>query len=194
MVARLCREADEHGFHAVCIAPVFVRLAKDLLAGSPVKVCTVVGFPAGMNETDVKVHETRRAIQHGADEVDMVMHIGAAKAGDWKQVGLDVVSVVDSAPGHIVKVILETCLLSDEEKQRACEVSVAAGAGFVKTSTGFNRSGATVEDVRLMRAAVGEGVGVKASGGIRDYRTACNMIEAGATRLGTSSSLKITGN
>ena len=194
MVARLCREADEHGFYSVCIAPVFVRLAHDLLAGSPVKVCTVAGFPAGMNETDVKVYETRRAIQHGADEVDMVMHIGAAKAGDWEQVGLDVESVVDSARGHIVKVILETCLLSAEEKQRSCEVSVAAGAGFVKTSTGFNRSGAIVEDVRLMRAAVGEGVGVKASGGIRDYRTACNMIEAGATRLGTSSSLKITGN
>ena len=194
MVAHLCREADEHGFYSVCIAPVFVRLAHDLLAGSPVKVCTVAGFPAGMNETDVKVYETRRAIQHGADEVDMVMHIGAAKAGDWEQVGLDVESVVDSARGHIVKVILETCLLSAEEKQRACEVSVAAGAGFVKTSTGFNRSGATMEDVRLMRAAVGEGVGVKASGGIRDYRTACNMIEAGATRLGTSSSLKITGN
>ena len=194
MVARLCREADEHGFYSVCIAPVFVRLAHDLLAGSPVKVCTVVGFPAGMNETDVKVYETRRAIQHGADEVDMVMHIGAAKAGDWEQVGLDVESVVDSARGHIVKVILETCLLSAEEKQRSCEVSVAAGAGFVKTSTGFNRAGATVEDVRLMRTAVGAGVGVKASGGIRDYRTACNMIEAGATRLGTSSSLKITGN
>ena len=194
MVARLCREADEHGFYSVCIAPVFVRLAHDLLAGSPVKVCTVAGFPAGMNETDVKVYETRRAIQHGADEVDMVMHIGAAKAGDWEQVGLDVESVVDSARGHIVKVILETCLLSAEEKQRACEVSVAAGAGFVKTSTGFNRSGATVEDVRLMHAAAGAHAGVKASGGIRDYRTACKMIEAGATRLGTSSSLKITGN
>ena len=193
MVARLCREADEHGFHAACIAPVFVRLAHDLLAGSPVKVCTVIGFPAGMNETDVKVYETRRAIQHGADEVDMVMHIGAAKAGDWEQVGLDVESVVDSARGHIVKVILETCLLSDEEKQRACEVSVAAGAGFVKTSTGFNRSGATVEDVRLMHAAAGSNAGVKASGGIRDYLTACKMIEAGATRLGTSSGVKITG-
>ncbi len=193
MVARLCREADEHGFYAVCIAPVFVRLARDLLAGSLVKVCTVVGFPAGMNETDVKVYETRRAIQHGADEVDMVMHIGAAKAGDWKQAGLDVERVVDSARGHIVKVILETCLLSDEEKQRACEVSVAAGAGFVKTSTGFNRSGATVEDVRLMHAAAGSNAGVKASGGIRDYETACKMIEAGATRLGTSSGVEITG-
>ena len=194
MVARLCREADEHGFYAVCIAPVFVRLAKDLLAGSPVKVCTVVGFPAGVNEPDVKAYETSRAIQQGADEIDMVMNVGAAKAGDWRRVGVDVESVVTSARGNMVKVILETCLLSDEEKLRACEVCVAAGAGFVKTSTGFNRAGATVEDVRLMRTAVGAGVGVKASGGIRDYATACNMIEAGATRLGTSSGLKITGN
>ena len=193
MVARLCREADEHGFYAVCIAPVFVRLAKDLLAGSPVKVCTVVGFPAGVNEPDVKAYETSRAIQQGADEIDMVMNVGAAKAGDWKRVGVDVESVVTSARGNMVKVILETCLLSDEEKLRACEVCVAAGAGFVKTSTGFNRAGATVEDVRLMRTAVGAGVGVKASGGIRDYATACNMIEAGATRLGTSSGLKIIG-
>ena len=191
MVARLCREADEHGFYAVCIAPVFVRLAKDLLAGSPVKVCTVVGFPAGVNEADVKAYETSRAIQQGADEIDMVMNVGAAKAGDWKRVGVDVESVVTSARGNMVKVILETCLLSDEEKLRACKVCVAAGAGFVKTSTGFNRAGATVEDVRLMRTAVGAGVGVKASGGIRDYATACNMIEAGATRLGTSSGLKI---
>ena len=170
-----------------------VSLAYELLAGSPVKVCTVVGFPAGVNEPDVKAYETSRAIQQGADEIDMVMNVGAAKAGDWKRVGVDVESVVTSARGNMLKVILETCLLSDEEKLRACEVCVAAGAGFVKTSTGFNRAGATVEDVRLMRTAVGAGVGVKASGGIRDYATACNMIEAGATRLGTSSGLKIIG-
>ncbi len=194
MAERLCREADEHGFYSVCVSPVFVSLAYELLTGSPVKVCTVVGFPAGVNETDVKAYETSRAIQQGADEIDMVMNVGAAKAGDWKRVGFDVESVVTSARGNMVKVILETCLLSDEEKLRACEVCVAAGAGFVKTSTGFNRAGATVEDVRLMRTAVGAGVGVKASGGIRDYQTACNMIEAGATRLGTSSSLKITAN
>ena len=191
MAERLCREADDHGFYSVCVSPVFVSLAYELLAGSPVKVCTVVGFPAGVNEPDVKAYETSRAIQQGADEIDMVMNVGAAKAGDWKRVGVDVESVVTSARGNMVKVILETCLLSDEEKLRACEVCVAAGAGFVKTSTGFNRAGATVEDVRLMRTAVGAGVGVKASGGIRDYATACNMIEAGATRLGASSGLKI---
>ena len=192
MAARLCREADEHGLYAVCISPVFIPLARDALAGSPVKVCTVVGFPAGVNEMDVKAYETRRAIHQGADEIDMVMNVGAAKAGDWTGVGSDVESVVENARGHLVKVILETCLLTDEEKLRACEVCVAAGAGFVKTSTGFNRSGATAADVRLMRAAVGTDVGVKASGGIRDYETACNMIEAGATRLGTSSSLNIS--
>ena len=190
-VARLCREAVAHGFYAVCVAPVFVKHAGELLAGSPVKVCTVIGFPAGMNLTDVKILETQRAIQHGADELDMVMNIGAAKAGDWEQVGNDVAGVVDRAEGKTVKVILETCLLTDEEKLRACKVCVAAGAGFVKTSTGFSREGATAADVRLMRAAVGDEAGVKASGGIRDYETAQRMIEAGATRLGTSSSLKI---
>ena len=191
MVTRLCREAVAHGFYAVCVAPVFVKHARESLAGSRVKVCTVIGFPAGMNLTGVKILETQRAIQHGADELDMVMNIGAAKAGDWEQVGNDVAGVVNRAGGKTVKVILETCLLTDEEKLRACEVCVAAGAGFVKTSTGFSRNGATEADVRLMRAAVGEHAGVKASGGIRDYETALRMIEAGATRLGTSASLKI---
>ena len=191
MVARLCREAHDHGFYSVCVAPVFVSLACDRLAGSPVRVCTVAGFPAGMSEPDVKAYETDLAVRRGADEVDMVMNIGAAKAGDWEKVGFDVESVVKSARGKLVKVILETCLLTDEEKLRACEVCVTAGAGFVKTSTGFSHGGATEADVRLLRAAVGPDVGVKASGGIRDYETACRMVEAGATRLGASSSVKI---
>ena len=191
MVVRLCLEAVENGFYSVCVSPVFVPLARDRLAGSQVRLCTVAGFPTGVNEPEVKAYETRRAIEQGADEVDVVMNIGAAKAGDWTRVGSDVEGVVENARGHIVKVILETCLLTDEEKLRACEVCVAAGAGFVKTSTGFNRNGATAADVRLMRAAVGEDVGVKASGGIRDYETALRMIQAGATRLGTSSSLNI---
>ena len=190
-VARLCREAQQHGFYSVCIAPVFVSLACEELADSSVKVCTVVGFPAGMNEPDVKAYETELVIRRGAAEVDMVMNIGAARAGDWQQVRADIARVVDSAAGCPVKVILETCLLTDEEKQRACAVCVAAGASFVKTSTGFSQGGATEADVRLMRAAVGPDVGVKASGGIRDYETACRMIEAGATRLGTSSGAKI---
>ena len=191
MVEGLCREAIEHGFYSVCVSPVFVPLAREELAGSPVRVCTVVGFPAGVNEPDVKAYETDRAIGQGADEIDMVMNVGAAKAGDWEKVGFDVESVVKSAGGKPVKVILETCLLTDAEKLRACEVCVAAGAGFVKTSTGFSHGGATEADVRLLRAAVGPNIGVKASGGIRDYETACRMMEAGATRLGTSSSLKI---
>ena len=191
LVTRLCREADEHGFYSVCIAPVFVSLAGKELAGSPVKVCTVVGFPAGMNEPEVKAYETERAVLRGADEVDMVMNIGAARAGDWKQVHHDVVLVANGAGGRPVKVILETCLLTDEEKQRACEVCAAACAAFVKTSTGFSYGGATEADVRLMRAAAGPDAGVKASGGIRDYETACRMIAAGATRLGTSAGLQI---
>ena len=191
MVERLCREAVEHEFYSVCIAPAFVSLASDSLAGSGVRICTVAGFPAGMNEPEVKAYETDLAIRRGADEVDVVMNIGAAKAGNWGQVADDVESVVGSAAGRPVKVILETCLLTDKEKQRACEACVAAGAGFVKTSTGFSHGGATEADVRLLRAAVGPDVGVKASGGIRDYDTACTMIEAGATRLGASSSLKI---
>ena len=191
MATRLCREAHEYGFYSVCIAPVFIPLAREELAGSPVKICTVAGFPAGMNEPEVKAYETELAVRQGADEIDMVMNIGAAKAGDWAQVGDDVESVVESAGGRLVKVILETCLLTDSEKQRACEVCVTAGAGFVKTSTGFSHGGATEADVRLMRAAAGADVGVKASGGIRDYDTACRMIEAGATRLGASSSIKI---
>ena len=191
MVAGLCREAHEHGFYSVCIAPVFIPLAREELAGSPVKICTVAGFPAGMNEPEVKAYETELAIRQGADEIDMVMNVGAAKAGDWAKVGDDVENVVESAGGRLVKVILETCLLTDAEKARACEVCAGAGAGFVKTSTGFSHGGATEADVRLMRAAAGADVGVKASGGIRDYDTACRMIEAGATRLGTSSGLKI---
>ena len=191
MVEGLCREADEHRFYSVCVAPVFASLASDSLAGSPVRVCTVAGFPAGLSEPDVKAYEAELAIRRGADEVDMVMNIGAAKAGNWGQVADDVERVVDSAGGRPVKVILETCLLSDSEKLWACEVCVAAGAGFVKTSTGFSHGGATTADVRLLRAAVGPDVGVKASGGIRDYETACSMIGAGATRLGASSSLKI---
>ena len=144
-----------------------------------------------MNESDVKAYETRLAIKRDADEIDMVMNIGAAKTGDWEKVGFDVESVVKSAGGKLVKVILETCLLTDAEKLRAGKACVAAGAGFVKTSTGFSHGGATEADVRLLRAAVGPDVGVKASGGIRDYETACRMVEAGATRLGASSSIKI---
>ncbi len=190
-IKKLCRQACEYHFCAVCVSPVFVSLASRLLEGSGVKVCTVVGFPSGAHETDVKAYEASVAIRQGADEIDMVMNVGAARAGDWGEVKSDIEAVVRSTRGRIVKVILETCLLSDDEKVVACGACVEAGADFVKTATGFNQAGATVEDIQLLRAAVGADFGVKASGGVRDYETACRMIAAGATRLGTSSGVKI---
>jgi len=193
MVGEMCEQAREHAFCSVCIAPVFVRQAAAQLKGSGVSICTVVGFPSGVVETEVKAFETRRAIADGADEIDMVMNVGALKAGNRDQVQSDIAAVVGSADGRIVKVILETCLLEDEEKREACRLAVAAGARFVKTSTGFSHGGATLADVRLMRETVGSDIGVKASGGIRDRETALHMLEAGANRLGTSSGLQIIG-
>ena len=185
-ITRLAAEAAEHRFAAVCVNPVYIDLAAHLLAGTGVLVATVVGFPLGVTFAAVKALETREAILRKADEIDMVMNIAAAKAGQWGAVGEDIRQVVAAADGKTVKVILETALLTDDEKRRACHEAVAAGAGYVKTSTGFGPGGATVEDVRLMRAAVGEAVGVKASGGIRTRQQAELLIAAGATRLGTS--------
>ena len=193
MVQQLCAEARHKHFCCVCVLPGFVSLAKELLSGSTVKVCTVIGFPLGANETEVKAYEARMAVANGADEIDMVINIGAAKSGKFNDVKTDIQSVKESAQGRLLKVILETCLLTDQEKIQVCKVSVEAGADFVKTSTGFSSSGATVEDVRLMRQTVAAEIGVKASGGIRDYQTACDMVEAGANRLGTSSGLIIVG-
>lgn len=189
-VQRLCEEAQQHGFYSVCVSPHFASLARELLAQSPVKVCAVAGFPSGAHEAAVKAYEAARAVEQGADEIDMVMNVGAAKAGDWRRAGVDIAGVVKSAKGCPVKVIIETCLLSDEEKIAACKICRDAGASFVKTSTGFNQ-GATVADVRLLRAAAGAYLGVKASGGIRDYETACKMVEAGANRLGASAGVSI---
>ena len=191
MVEQLCREAIQYHFCSVCVLPVFVAQAAGLLKDSDVKVCTVIGFPLGATETRVKQVETEVAIEQGADEVDMVLNIGLLKSAKLIKLKDDIAAVVGSAKGKTVKVILETCLLTDEEKRQACKICVEAGAGFVKTSTGFSTSGATIEDVRLMREAVGPNIGVKASGGVRDYQTACAMIEAGATRLGTSSGMAI---
>lgn len=190
-VQRLCEEARQHGFYSVCVSPHFASLARELLAQSPVKVCAVAGFPSGAHEAAVKAYEAARAVEQGADEIDMVMNVGAAKAGDWRRAGVDIAGVVKSAKGCPVKVIIETCLLSDEEKIAACKICRDAGADFVKTSTGFSQGGATVADVRLLRAAAGAYLGVKASGGIRDYETACKMVEAGANRLGASASVSI---
>lgn len=191
-ILRLCDEAKSYGFASVCVNSIYVPLAVNRLQGSQVKVCTSIGFPLGATTTLIKVVEARDAIASGATELDMVINIGALKAGDYDLVRRDIEAVVRAAGSSVmVKVILETCLLTDEEKEKACLLAREAGAAFVKTSTGFALKGATVEDVRLMRRVVGPNMGVKAAGGIRDFNTAMKMIVAGATRLGTSSGVSI---
>jgi len=192
-IVQLCTEAREYGFASVCVNPVYVKLAWDLLKGSPVKVCSVVGFPLGATTPEVKAFEARHAIRDGASEIDMVIHIGALKAGDDDLVEADIAAVVDvsHAAGALCKVILETCYLTDDEKIRGCILAKRAGADFVKTSTGFGPRGATVEDVALMRRTVGPDMGVKAAGGIRTLEALQQMVAAGANRIGASASVKI---
>lgn len=190
-IRRLCEEARTHRFASVCINPCFVPLAHDLLAGSGVKVCTVIGFPLGANATAIKVAETEQAYRDGCDEFDMVIHVGALKAGQDGYVQGEIEQVVRAAKGRCVKVIIETGLLTDEEKVRAVHLSCAAGATFVKTCTGFTEGKATVHDVRLMAEQATGGVKVKASGGIRTAEDARALIEAGASRLGASSGVAI---
>lgn len=188
----LCAEAKQYNFASVCVNPVQVSLAAELLKGTTVKVCTVIGFPLGANTSTVKVFEASEAIKQGAEEVDMVINIGELKDKNYDFVKADIKAVVDAAKGKaITKVILETCLLTDDEKVIACKLSKEAGADFVKTSTGFNKGGATVEDIKLMRATVGDIMGVKASGGVRSQEDALNMINAGASRIGASASIAI---
>ena len=192
-IVQLCREAREYGFATVCVNPSYVKLAAELLRGSSVKVCSVVGFPLGATLPEVKAYEARRAIEEGAAEIDMVINIGALKSGDLELVKRDIASVVDvcHARGALCKVIIEAALLTDEEKVLACQLARAAGADYVKTSTGFGPGGATVRDVALMRRTVGPEMGVKAAGGIRSYEAAKSMVEAGATRIGASAGVKI---
>jgi deoxyribose-phosphate aldolase len=190
-VAKLCEEARKYCFASVCVNPSYVAYSAQLLQGSGVKVCTVIGFPLGSTTSTVKAVEARDAIANGADEIDMVINIGALKSGNDALVYDDIKAVREATRGKCLKVIFETSLLSDEEKVRACIMSKKAGADFVKTSTGFGGGGATVEDVKLMRQTVGPLMGVKASGGIRDAKIADAMIQAGATRLGTSASIAI---
>lgn len=191
-IKKLCDEAIEYNFKAVCVNPTFIEYCNSLLKDSEVKIATVIGFPLGANTSSTKAFETRDAIEKGADEVDMVINIGALKDKDYELVEKDIQSVVKAADKKaIVKVIIETSLLSDEEKVKACELALKAGADFVKTSTGFSTGGATVSDVALMKSIVGDKLEVKASGGVRDYETAKSMIKAGATRIGTSSGVKI---
>lgn len=190
-ILKLCDDAIKYEFAAVCVQPVWAKLAGKLLEKSPCKLCSVVGFPLGANLTLTKALETKSLIELGVQEIDMVIHVGALKVKDEHEVVRDIEAVVQAAGGSLVKVILETCLLTDEEKRLASQLAVKAGAHFVKTSTGFAKAGATVHDVALMRQAVGPKIGVKASGGIHDYKSALAMIEAGATRLGTSKSVEI---
>ena len=190
-IEQLCREAKQHKFYAVCVNGCWVELARHCLEETDVKVASVVGFPLGAMETDAKRFETEAAIDAGAHEIDMVINIGRLKDGDGKYILRELRDIVEAADERPVKVSLESCLLTDEQKIRACGLVVEAGAHFVKTSTGFSKSGATLEDVKLLRREVGKDFGVKASGGIRDAVTALAMIEAGATRLGTSSGISI---
>lgn len=192
VVKRLCKEAKEHGFASVCVNPYYAKLVSQELLDSEVKTCVVIGFPLGANTKEVKAFETIQAIEMGAQEVDMVINIGALKDKKYDVVKADIEAVVNASNGRAcVKVIIETCLLTDEEKEKVCIIAREAGADFVKTSTGFSTAGAKAEDVKLMRKAVGEKVGVKASGGIRDYKTAMDMINSGANRIGVSASLDI---
>lgn len=192
-VIKVIDEAKKYEFASVCLEPCWVSLAAERLKDSPVKVCTVIGFPLGANTKTVKAFEAKEAVDNGADEVDMVLNIGALKSGDEAMVLEDMKAVREAAKDAVVKVILETCLLTDDEKKKACALAKEAGLDFVKTSTGFSTAGATVEDVKLMREAVGDTMGVKASGGIRDTKTAEAMIAAGASRIGASKSIAIIG-
>ncbi|MCR4580843.1 MAG: deoxyribose-phosphate aldolase [Treponema sp.] len=211
-ISQLCQEALSYGFASVCVNPVYVGLAASKLADTPVKVCTVIGFPLGASTTAVKVFEASNAINNGADEIDMVLDIGAAKDGRFSELGADIAAVVSACKSEgqklgkdiLVKVILETCLLSDTEVITSCQCAIKAGADFVKTSTGFANpksldgnslpNGASEYHVKLMRKTVGDALGVKASGGIRSVRTAITMLEAGASRIGTSSGVALMEN
>ncbi|MFC1745265.1 deoxyribose-phosphate aldolase [Candidatus Riflebacteria bacterium] len=190
-IEKLCAAAKKYNFASVCVNPHYVSLSASLLKDSEVLVCTVIGFPLGATSTITKIAETRDAIANGAREIDMVINVGALKEGDFDTVYKDILGVRDASRGYTLKVILETALLTNEEKVKACELVKKAGADFVKTSTGFSSGGATIDDILLMRQTVGPQMGVKASGGIRDSKIARDMIEAGATRLGASASIAI---
>ncbi|MCS1392182.1 deoxyribose-phosphate aldolase [Lysinibacillus boronitolerans] len=191
-IEKLCAEAKQFNFASVCVNPTWVKRSSELLEGTDVLVCTVIGFPLGANTPAVKAFEAKDAIANGAKEVDMVINIGALKDKDYELVQADIAAVVEAAKDSaLVKVIIESCLLTDEEKVKACELAVAAGADYVKTSTGFSTGGATAEDIALMRKTVGPELGVKASGGVRSLEDMKKMVEAGATRIGASSGVAI---
>ncbi len=193
-VKKLCEEAKQYKFASICVNTCFTELVSSELKGSDVKTCVVVGFPLGAMSTEAKAFEAKTAVAKGAQEVDMVINVGMLKEKNYDFVLQDIKAVVNASRPAIVKVILETCLLTDEEKVKACQLSVEAGAAFVKTSTGFSTSGATSEDIALMRKTVGKDIGVKASGGVRTKEDALKMIEAGASRIGASASIKIVSD
>ena len=190
-ITKLCDEAMQYDFASVCVNPVWVSYCAEYLKESDVRVCTVIGFPLGANTSKVKAYEAKMAIEEGADEVDMVINIGALKAGDIDTVYQDIQAVVDASQGHCVQVIIETCLLTDEEKVLACQQAMKAKATFVKTSTGFSTGGATVHDVALMKQTVGDHCEVKASGGVKTFEDMEAMVNAGASRIGTSSGISL---
>lgn len=190
-VAKICEEAKEYGFMSVCVNSCYTAYVAEKLKDSDVKVCTVIGFPLGQMSTGAKAAETALAVKAGADEIDMVINVGALKDKEYDAVREDIREVKNACGQALLKVIIETCLLTDEEKVKACELAKEAGADFVKTSTGFSTGGASVQDVELMRKTVGASMGVKASGGIRDKETAEKMVKAGASRLGTSATIAI---
>lgn len=191
MVLQYCEDAVKYGFCSVCVNPGYVKFVSDKLKGTKVKTCTVIGFPLGANMPEVKAYETKIAVRDGVDEVDVVINIGALKQGNLSLVRDDIAGVVREANGKVVKVILETCYLTDEEKRIACSLAKQAGAQFVKTSTGFGTNGATVHDVMLMRDVLGTDLGIKASGGIREYSEMEDMIKSGASRIGSSNGVAL---
>ena len=193
-IVKLCKEAAEYHFASVCVNPCYVEMAAKLLKGTGSKVCTVIGFPLGANTSDCKAFETRDAIAKGAQEVDMVINVGAMKSGDYDYVEKDIRKVVEAANGTLVKVIIETCYLTDEEKTLACKAATAAGADFVKTSTGFGTGGATPADVALMKKSIPSNMKVKASGGVHNYDEAIAVVEAGASRIGASAGIAIVSS
>ena len=190
-IKKLCEEAREHEFCSVCVNSSYVSLAKEFLDGSSVKVCSVVGFPLGAMSNDAKAYEAKKAIEDGAEEIDMVINVGFLKSNDFKSIEEDIKNLRVTCKGLILKVILETALLEEEEIIKVCQIAKEVGADFVKTSTGFSTRGASLEDVKIMKEAAGDSVNIKASGGIRSYESAMQMINAGASRLGTSSGIAI---
>lgn len=190
-VEQICKEAKDNNFASVCVNSYRTKMVAETLKGSDVLTCTVIGFPLGASPTEVKVFETKKALDDGADEIDMVINVGAVKDKDWETVFDDIKQIKQACGNNTLKVIIETCLLTDEEKEKVCNIAVDAGADFLKTSTGFSKAGATVEDIKLFKKVLGDRAKIKASGGIRDFEKAKAMIDAGADRLGTSATLEI---